>query len=120
MRIIYVSHPLLGDNHTPENITANRMKVDEICQLLAKLQPGVLVLSPIRALSFESADAPDEYIFDKCRTLLLMAHELWLCGDWENSKVCQMERDFAETLDIPILDCSFTYFRGGQCGRNEE
>lgn len=99
---IYITHPLRGDNPTPENIELNRTSVDEICREFAQLQPHVLILSPIHAFAFEASDAPDEYIFNKCRALLSLADELWVFGDWEKSRGCCMEIKFAKALGIPI------------------
>ena len=105
-RKIYVSHPLRNDK-IGEALTAtadrNRKEVSEICRKILTEEKDVLILSPINAFGFLSTTPEEDALaLDQCKALLELADELWVYGDWQNSKGCRAEIAYAEILKLPI------------------
>lgn len=95
MKKCYIAHPLrLGD------LEENRAKVSEICR---KLPKDILPLSPIHNFIYQN---PHEYNathgMQLCFSLLALADELWVYGDYKKSEGCQAEMAFAWCRKIPI------------------
>lgn len=105
LKRIYVSHPLrngkTGDELIAE-VKHNKMEVSKICEDIIKKHDDVLILSPIHAFGFISPHDDQTQAFDQCKSLLELADELWVYGDWHASAGCQMEIRYAEILKIPI------------------
>ena len=104
-RKIYISHPLrngkTGDELIAE-VEKNRKKVSQICSDLLHERDDILILSPIHAFGFISPTGDQTQAFEQCKSLLELADELWVYGDWRNSEGCRIEIQYAEVLKIPI------------------
>ena len=92
--IIYISHPYGG-------IKLNEDRVAEIILKLQKQYPDYLFVSPIHAFSFEYTYDDYETGINKCLWLLDRCSEMWVYGDWENSKGCKIEIQFCDYNCIP-------------------
>lgn len=92
---IYTAHPYGGN---PENAA----QVEQIVEKLQTKYPHYLFLSPIHSFSFAYHKYSYEYGMAMCLALLSACDELWLFGDWENSRGCQTEHRFADETGIPI------------------
>jgi hypothetical protein len=95
MQRIYIAHPYNGD-------TANKDKVEEIIKVLVKTNPNVLYISPIHAVGFLYNDIDYMQGMEYCFELLSIADELILCENWESSRGCRLEKEYAEKYNIPI------------------
>lgn len=106
LRRIYVSHPLrngkTGDELIGE-VERNRKEVTRICSNLLSERDDILIISPIHAFSFIPPTGRQDQVFEQCKSLLELADELWVYGDWHNSEGCKIEIKYAEVLKIPIL-----------------
>lgn len=91
-RKIYIAHPFRDD---PKG---NMEKVAEICRDV-KSDYGVTPISPIHAFSFLD---PHFDNMDDCLELLSMCDQLWLYGDWKNSRGCSAEFKYAMTHGIAV------------------
>jgi len=95
MKTVYIAHPYGGK-------VENKKKAEKIILKIMKKIINLTPVSPIHAFGF----AYDEFEYEKgmayCLSLLAKCDELWLFGDWENSKGCNMEKRFAEEKGIPI------------------
>ena len=95
MKLIYLAHPFGGKQ---ENIE----KVQEIITGLIWQMPDHTFYSPLHATGF-LYDGLD-YIsgMDHCFEALGRCDELWICGDWRESRGCNMEYGFAKAKGVPI------------------
>ncbi len=103
MKKIYVAHPLRGDTRNIGEIARNINRITHICTSISKNHPDILILSPIHAFSFISSLGPQDWVLSQCRTLLELADELWVFGDWQKSEGCRMEVEHARKLGITVL-----------------
>lgn len=95
MRTIYISHPFGGEQENVE-------KVKKIIKGLKRKHPDYIFHSPLYATGF---------FYNELSYLVGMRHrfealsrcdELWLCGNWQDSKGCCMEYGFAKAKGMPI------------------
>lgn len=95
MKKIYIAHPYGGE-------LGNKQKVENYLKTLYKTKPGNLYISPIHALGFLYSEM--DYItgMEYCFALLEMCDEIWMCGDWEESRGCNIEWGYAKARGIPI------------------
>lgn len=98
MKSAYICHPLRGKTGSPEEIRTNLERIDEICKNLAAIYPDVLVLSPLHAFNFYDPRGPQEQVLGQCVAMLEKADELWVFGDWRESRGCRMEIEYARRL----------------------
>lgn len=88
---VFVSHPYAAD---PEE---NLRKAEYICRQLAK--EGITPISPLHLFSFYEDDSNRDEIMEICLHMIDCADELWSYGDSEG---CQVEREYAECIGIPV------------------
>ena len=95
MKLIYIAHPFGGEQENVE-------KVQEIITGLIWQMPDHTFYSPLHATGFlcDSLDYLDG--MEHCFEVLGRCDELWLCGDWKESRGCNMEYAFAKGKGIPI------------------
>lgn len=95
--LIYVAHPY-------NNEEENKKAVEEIIKTLVTNNPEHTFISPIHTFGF-MYDFVDNYVqgINMCFNLLSVCKKLILCGDWESSKGCKLEKGFAESRGIPII-----------------
>lgn len=95
MKKIYVAHPYHGEE-------GKKQKVEALIRDLVKKYPDVLYVSPIHALGFLYNDVDYDQGMQYCFGLLETCDELLLCEGWENSKGCNLEKEFADDHGIAI------------------
>ena len=95
MKLIYLAHPFSGKQENVDK--AQKIIADLIWQM-----PDHTFYSPIHATGFLYNDV--DYIdgMEHCFEVLGRCDELWLCGDWKESRGCNMEYGFAKAKGIPI------------------
>ena len=92
--IVYISHPYGGKQE-------NLIRISNIMIVLNKLFPDYLFVSPVHA--FNPLYEEVEYQKGLNMTLFLLdelADEMWVFGDYKNSKGCMAEIKYCEEFDI--------------------
>lgn len=92
--IVYISHPYGAKKENEE-------KVANIINKLQEQYPTYLFLSPIHLFSYAYHEVDYQVGIDKCLWLLEKADEMWIYGDWQNSKGCNMEIEYCKEFGIP-------------------
>ena len=84
-KVVYVSHEFGGKQE-------NADKVATLVTELSNLYPTICFISPIHAFGFmyESTDYDRGMLY--CLTLLDMCDEMWVFGEFSNSKGCLIEK----------------------------
>ena len=91
MNLIYISHPYTG------NEEQNKEEAMQISADLAKLHPEILFINPLSAMQHTTVAGLDyEPILKQCLTLLSKCDGMIMTGDWQNSKGCNAEFQFAK------------------------
>lgn len=102
---IYISHRLRNDK-TGEELNSiseqNRKKVSVICQQILELDDDILILSPIHAFGFCPIEGDQSLVIEQCKSMIELADEMWVYGDWQNSVGSRTEIQYAKILKIPI------------------
>lgn len=83
-KLIYTAHPYSG-------LKKNEEKIANIILELQKQYPNYLFISPIHCFSYAYHKTDYQTGIDMCLNLLNMCDEMWVFGDWKNSKGCNME-----------------------------
>lgn len=92
--IIYISHPYNGNEY-------NERMIKEIIVGLYKKYPNYLFISPVHAFDFLYKEVPYKQGIQMCLWLLEKCDEMWVFGDWANSKGCNMEIEYCKKYNIP-------------------
>ena len=95
MKLIYIAHPYGGKQ---ENID----KVQALILDLLQKHPDHTFYSPLHATGFFYSQLTYLDGMEHCFKALSRCDELWLCGDWESSRGCNMDYGFAKAKGIPI------------------
>ena len=95
MKLIYLAHPFQGKQ---ENVD----KVQQIILRLLKRYPNVTYYSPLHATGFMYSQLTYLDGMEHCFEVLSRCDELWLCGNWRESRGCNMEYGFAKAKGIPV------------------
>lgn len=93
--IVYISHPYGGRGE-------NKEKVAKIIKKLTKEYPHHLFISPVHSFGYEYHDLDYQAGIDHCLWLLEKCDEMWVFGDWKNSKGCNMEVEYCVRQRIPF------------------
>lgn len=98
MKLVYLASPYSGkdENEIWHNVIKAHQKAAEVWQA------GFVCISPCSNTAFFGGDYDlylkgDMEIIKRCDAVLLN-------DGWENSKGCQMERSFAESMGIPVYE----------------
>ncbi len=102
MRSAYICHPLRGKTGSHDEVQRNFVKVDRICKQIASDYPDVLVLSPLHAFGFYDPHGCQEQVLGQCVALLEKCDELWVFGEWQESRGCRMEIEHALSLGMRV------------------
>jgi hypothetical protein len=95
-KLLYIAHPYTGD------VEANMLKVNTVCNQLLDL--GYMIYSPLtmnhplhmlKNRDYEVWINLDFEMLKRCDVLVL-------CGNWKESKGCNMELTWARDLHIEI------------------
>lgn len=92
-KVVYISHPYGGKRK-------NERKVKKIINRLQNIYPEYLFLSPIHAFSYAYFKTDYEKGLNMCLWLLNKADEMWVYGDWANSRGCKAEVEFCINNNI--------------------
>lgn len=95
MRMIYIAHPFGGKQE-------NADKAREIILDLLYKYPDCTFYSPLHATGFFYNELSYLDGMEHCFEALMRCDELWICGDWQTSRGCNMEYGFAKAKGIPI------------------
>lgn len=88
--MVYISHPYTG------NEIENVMAAEKIAAELAREHPDVVFINPLAAMKHEGiAGLSYDVIITHCLELLSKCDALIMAGDWEKSKGCVTEYEFA-------------------------
>ena len=94
-KVVYISHPYGGCKR-------NERKVQKIINKLQIQYPKYLFLSPIHAFSYAYTKTDYEQGLNMCLWLLSKADEMWVYGDWQNSRGCKAEVEFCINNHIDL------------------
>ena len=94
-RLYFISHPL----HTYGVPGVNRALVRRVERELDDMD--IYYISPI---SIIPPNTPEPKAADKCDCLLMACDGIVLCQNWEKSKGCLHERNFAEKWELEIIE----------------
>jgi hypothetical protein len=81
---VYISHPYGGDEK-------NKAKVEKIIKNLIKEYPQHTFVSPIHCFGFMYTAVDYQTGLNWCLDLLDACNEMWVYGDYRNSKGCTEE-----------------------------
>lgn len=95
MKKIYIAHPY---NNNPENKDLAEKYIREFVNENSK----VLYLSPIHATGYMYEWYQYEEGIKLCFELLKLCDEIYICGDWQSSRGCRLEYEYALENNIPI------------------
>lgn len=92
--IIYISHPY-------QNKKENKIKIENIIKELVKEHPEHTFISPVHTFGFMYEDVEYEVGLGMCLKLLNRCDYMLVFGDWENSRGCKAEIEYARVRRIP-------------------
>lgn len=92
-KVVYISHPYEGKCENLNNI-------QEIVFKLIKGYPDHLFLSPVHCFGFEYNMLDYNQGLNECLWLLAKSDEMWVFGDYKNSKGCLAEIEFCKNHAI--------------------
>ena len=95
-KIVYISHPYGG-------YKKNERKVKRIINSLQNNFPNYLFLSPIHAFSYAYNKTDYDKGLNMCLWLLGKADEMWVYGDWRNSRGCKAEVKYCVENNIEMM-----------------
>ena len=93
-KVIYISHPF-------QNKTENKDKIEDIIKTLTVKYPKYLFLSPVHSFGYLYNTVDYQIGIDYCLWLLGKADEMWVFGDYQNSRGCMIEIKYAEECEMP-------------------
>jgi hypothetical protein len=94
-KLVYLAHPFLGKS---ENV----QKAEQIILKLIKLYPDYTFYSPLHATGFFYFAKSYEEGMKDCLEMLSRCDEIWLAGNWQESKGCNIEFNWADEHHMPI------------------
>lgn len=95
LSVVYISHPFGND---PKNIE----KVQEVVKKMVHRYPDCMFISPLNAFSMLYEEISYQKGLDMCLWLLDRCDEMWVFGDYKNSRGCTEEIKFCEEHLIPF------------------
>lgn len=101
-KVIYISHEYGNDYE-------NADRVADLVRAYSIVHSDYCFVSPIHSFGFMYSDLNYEHGMKLCLTLLDMCDEMWVFGDRSMSKGCQIEKEFCNRYDIPIIDRGSDY-----------
>ena len=96
-KVVYICHQFGGKQE-------NADKVAFLITKLTALYPEVAFFSPIHALGFLYNTLPYEDGMEHCLTFLDMCDEMWVFGEFSNSRGCLIEKEYCQKHNIPIVE----------------
>lgn len=108
-KIYYLSHPCTSNGEMEKN-----KKHEELCfrKITAKQQTAFIgdgelldKINVIRPLTVIPPDMEYGEAMKRCLVLLSACDAIILCGNWEHSTGCLIEKEQAERLGIDVINC---------------
>ncbi len=97
MKAFYISHPYTGDEDM------NRVKSIYIAAKLAEKYPKILFVNPLSAMYHTmTAELDYDAIMRQCEELLGRCDGVIMTGNWQESKGCRQEFEFAQKNNMPV------------------
>ena len=96
--IMYVSHPYSG------NEDGNVTKTENLVRELTAKYPDVIFLSPVLAFDCLRDQISYDEAMVSCITLLKRCDSIVLCGNWRDSKGCNVERLYALGMGLKSFE----------------
>lgn len=93
-KVVYISHPYGNNIH-------NKSEIEDIIQSLVTIYPNYLFLSPVHSFGFLYSTVDYSIGIEYCLWLLGKSDEMWVFGDYKNSRGCMIEIKCAEESGIP-------------------
>ena len=93
MSKIYISHPFGGKEE-------NKYKIEAIIRELVRDNPNNVYISPVHTFGYLYNDVSCEQGTAWCLGLLSICDIMWVFGDWEQSRGCNVEIDYCEVFGI--------------------
>ena len=98
MITVYLSHPFTGNEAT------NRLRARSLAAYISQCVSDIYILNPLDALQYmEQTETEYFQILQICKKLLWQCDAVYLAGGWQESNGCRMEKQYAETLGLPIV-----------------
>lgn len=95
--MMYVSHPYTGDE------MMNRKDARNITAHLSAVYTDTTFINPLDTFqALESINLPYEDVLTQCLELLTVCQGIVLTGDWESSRGCILEYQYARKWNIPV------------------
>lgn len=95
-KVIYISHPYGGD-------FMNLLKIQNIAINLTRGYPNCIFISPVHAFGYKYSIIPYADGLDECLWLLDKCDEMWVFGDYKESKGCLKEISYCEEHKKPYI-----------------
>jgi len=99
-KTVYVSHPSSG-------LEENTKKIEQIIQELYSsdyMFENYVFISPVHNFGFMYHNTEYNRGITYCTDLLEHCDIMLLCGEWENSKGCNIELAKCRELNIPVVE----------------
>ena len=96
-KVVYICHEFGGKQE-------NADKVATLVRELSNLYPTICFISPIHAFGFLYESTDYDRGMSYCLTLLDMCDEMWVFGEFSNSKGCLIEKEYCRKYKIPIVE----------------
>jgi hypothetical protein len=101
-KLVYISHPSSG-------LESNTKKIEHIVRTLYsddEMYNNYCFVSPVHCYGFMYKEYESNYNkgLSFCTDLLKHCDIMLLCGDWESSRGCKVEKQLCEELNIPIVE----------------
>lgn len=93
--MVYIAHPFNGE----------QKNVDDVENLIVKLlymYKDTTYYSPLNATGFFYHVFPYDEGMKHCFEALNRCDEIWFCENWQNSKGCKLEMEYALKNYIPV------------------
>ncbi len=96
-KLIYICHQFGGEQK-------NVLQVERLIKGLIKYHPTYCFLSPLHATGFLYKELTYDKGMEYCLTLLDMCDEMWVFGEFSQSKGCLLEKEYCKQYNIPIIE----------------
>lgn len=111
-KVIYLAHPYRGSSDTTLEKIRNVSETDNILHKLTVECPDLTVISPVHTFMCLEGLVDGDEILERCFNLLSLADEIWVFGDYKNSKGCLAEIEFAKQHGIKVIIMDIDRFFG--------
>ena len=111
-KVVYLAHPYRGASDTTLEKIKNVRETDNILHKLTVECPNLTVISPVHTFMCLEGLVDGDEILERCFNLLSLCDEIWVFGDYKNSKGCLAEIEFAKQHRIKVIIMDIDRFFG--------